>query len=45
LYPTIDLRAILKGILADQFGIPRPVLAEKIFPDFGAVAPMSGLVA
>ncbi len=45
LYPTIDLRAILKGILADQFGIPRPVLAEKIFPDSGAVAPMSGLVA
>jgi uncharacterized protein (DUF1501 family) len=44
LFPTIDLRAILKGILADQFGIPRPVLAEKIFPDSTAIAPMPGLV-
>jgi uncharacterized protein (DUF1501 family) len=45
LFPTMDLRAILKGILADQFGVTRTALGEKIFPDSGAVAPMSGLVA
>jgi uncharacterized protein (DUF1501 family) len=45
LFPTIDLRAILKGILADQFGIPRNQLANKIFPDSTAAAPMPGLVA
>jgi uncharacterized protein (DUF1501 family) len=45
LFPTMDLRAILKGILADQLEVTRAALAEKIFPDSGAVAPMSGLVA
>ncbi len=44
LFPATDLRAILKGIFADQFGISRPVLAEKIFPDSADIAPMSGLV-
>jgi uncharacterized protein (DUF1501 family) len=44
LFPTTDLRAILKGIFADQFGISRAVLAEKIFPDSAAVAPRPGLV-
>ncbi|WP_414684810.1 DUF1501 domain-containing protein [Methylosinus sp.] len=45
LAPTHDLRAVLKGLLADQFGLPAQALAEKAFPDSAAVAQMSGLIA
>jgi uncharacterized protein (DUF1501 family) len=45
LYPTIDLRGVLKGVLADQFGLSSKTLAEVIFPDSAGVAPMKGLVA
>ena len=45
LAPTTDLRSVLKGVLADQFGLSPKVLAEKVFPDSPAVAPMAGLVA
>jgi uncharacterized protein (DUF1501 family) len=44
LLPTTDLRAVLKGILADQFGLPTGVLAERIFPDSRDVRPMRGLI-
>jgi uncharacterized protein (DUF1501 family) len=44
LAPTTDLRAVLKGVLKDQFGIADRVLAENVFPDSGAVKPMQGLV-
>ena len=44
LYPTLDLRGALKGVLADQFGLSRKTLAEAIFPDSGAIAPAKGLV-
>jgi uncharacterized protein (DUF1501 family) len=44
LYPTADLRAVLKGILADQFGLAPKTLAEAIFPDSASIAPMKGLV-
>ena len=44
LAPTTDLRAVLKGVLADQFGLSPKVLAEKVFPDSAAVAPLAGLV-
>ena len=45
LYPTMDLRGVLKGLLADQFGLSQKTLAGAIFPDSGAIAPMKGLVA
>jgi uncharacterized protein (DUF1501 family) len=45
LYPTADLRGVLKGLLADQFGLAPKTLAEVIFPDSAGVAPMKALVA
>jgi uncharacterized protein (DUF1501 family) len=44
LAPTTDLRAVMKGVLKDQFGLADRVLAERVFPDSGAVKPMQGLV-
>jgi uncharacterized protein (DUF1501 family) len=45
LAPTTDLRAVMKGVLHDQFGVAERVLAETVFPDSAAVKPMKGLVA
>ena len=45
LAPTTDLRAVMKGVLKDQFGIGDRVLAESVFPDSVGVKPMRGLVA
>jgi uncharacterized protein (DUF1501 family) len=45
LRPITDLRAVLKGLLAEQFGLSATVLAETVFPDSGSVKPMNGLVA
>ena len=45
LKPTTDLRAVLKGLLADQFGLSAAVLGDKVFPASGEVKPMAGLVA
>jgi uncharacterized protein (DUF1501 family) len=44
LAPTTDLRAVMKGVLKDQFGIAEKVLAESVFPDSSAVKPLQGLV-
>ena len=33
LAPTTDLRAVMKGVLKDQFGLAERVLAESVFPD------------
>ncbi|MFN3673200.1 MAG: DUF1501 domain-containing protein, partial [Bosea sp. (in: a-proteobacteria)] len=44
LKPTTDLRAVAKGVVADLFGLSGPVMAERIFPGSGAVAPLQGLV-
>lgn len=41
---TTDLRAVLKGLLADQFGLSAQALADKAFPDSASVAPMRGLL-
>ena len=43
LAPTTDLRALLKGVLADQLGISAGALGEKVFPESAGVAPMQGL--
>ncbi len=45
LKPTTDIRAVLKGLLADQFGLSASVLGDRIFPESGAIAPMKGLIA
>ncbi len=44
LKPTTDLRAVLKGVLADHLGLPAARLAQTAFPDSAGVAPMPGLV-
>jgi uncharacterized protein (DUF1501 family) len=44
LLPTTDLRAVIKGVLADHLGLSERVLAETVFPDSAAARPMRGLV-
>jgi len=45
LKPTTDLRAVLKGVLADHLGLSADTLARTVFPDSLGVRPMSGLIA
>jgi uncharacterized protein (DUF1501 family) len=45
LRPTIDVRAVLKGLLQDHLGLSAGVLTERIFPDSAAVRPLQGLLA
>jgi uncharacterized protein (DUF1501 family) len=42
---TIDLRAVLKGLLRDHLRVDERVLTADIFPGSDAVAPMTGLLA
>lgn len=44
LKPTTDLRGVIKGLLADQFGLSEQVLADVIFPDSATVKPIKNLV-
>jgi uncharacterized protein (DUF1501 family) len=44
LAPTTDLRAVVKGMMADHLGISERVLASTVFPDSAAARPMKGLV-
>jgi uncharacterized protein (DUF1501 family) len=44
LKPTTDLRAVFKGLLRDHIRADDKVLASAVFPDSGAVKPISGLV-
>ncbi len=45
LRPTTDLRAVLKGLLAEQFGLSPAVLGTAVFPGTLAVKPMRDLIA
>jgi uncharacterized protein (DUF1501 family) len=45
LRPTTDVRAVLKGVLADHLGLSSQALARAVFPDTLGVAPMTGLIA
>lgn len=45
LYPTTDLRAVLKGILRDHLGLSEQVLYTTVFPDSIGVLPIEGLIA
>ena len=44
LKPTIDLRAVLKGVLRDHLRVEEGALATSVFPDSADVKPISGLV-
>ena len=43
--PTLDMRALFKGLLAGQFGVDRRALDNVVFPDSAGVAPTANLVA
>jgi uncharacterized protein (DUF1501 family) len=43
LQPTADLRAVAKGLLAQQFALDAAAL-NGVFPDSGAIPPMRGLL-
>jgi uncharacterized protein (DUF1501 family) len=43
--PTTDLRAVLKGVLAEHFEAPAGLLAASAFPESAAVRPATGLIA
>ena len=43
--PTMDMRGLFKGVLAEQLGVSRRALDTTVFPDSGAVAPTGGIVA
>lgn len=45
LRPTVDLRAVLKGILRDHIRCDERALAETIFPDSAAATPLGGLTS
>ncbi len=45
LNPTTDLRAVLKGLLADHLGLGASILASNVFPESDAVKPMQGLIS
>lgn len=45
LAPTSDVRAVLKGLLADWFDLSAAALGHKVFPESAAVKRMPDLVA
>lgn len=44
LAPTLDLRALLKGVLADHLGVPKRALDENVFPDSSGIKPVKDLI-
>lgn len=44
LKPTLDVRALLKGVLRDHVGLTDRALADEVFPSSAAVKALSGLV-
>ena len=44
LRPTRDLRAVLKGVLAEHMGIDHTALNGSIFPDSDDIRPVGGIV-
>jgi len=41
---TMDLRAVMKGVLHDHLGVPQPALDSKIFPGSAAIRAVVGLI-
>lgn len=44
LAPTLDMRSLFKGVLADHLGVGRAVLEKTVFPDSAAARPLRGVV-
>jgi uncharacterized protein (DUF1501 family) len=44
LRPTLDLRSVCKGVLAEQLSATETQLETKIFPESKAAKPMTGLL-
>lgn len=44
LFPSTDLRGVLKGALRDHLGIEAAELNSRVFPDSVGVRPMDGLI-
>ncbi|HEX4389286.1 MAG TPA: DUF1501 domain-containing protein [Steroidobacteraceae bacterium] len=44
LSPTLDLRAVLKGVLGEHLGVPQRALEESVFPESAAARPLRGLM-
>jgi len=44
LKPTLDLRAVMKGLLAEQLGVPERALESTVFPDSRQARPLRGLL-
>lgn len=44
LAPTLDMRGLFKGVLADHMGLDRRALEATVFPDSASAPPVTGLV-
>ncbi len=44
LAPTLDLRCVLKGLLAEQLHVPARALEKSVFPDSDSARPLEGLL-
>jgi len=42
--PTLDMRGLFKGVLAEHMGLDRAVLERDVFPGSAAAKPVAGLV-
>jgi uncharacterized protein (DUF1501 family) len=42
--PTLDMRALFKGVLAEHMGVDRALLETKVFPGSKTAKPVTGLV-
>ncbi len=42
--PTLDMRGLFKGVLAEHMGVDRAALERGVFPDSAAAKPVTGLV-
>ena len=45
LFPAVDMRAVLKSVLAAHMGIAPAPLDDHVFPDSRGVKPLDGLIA
>ena len=44
LRPTLDLRSVMKGLLAEHFQVPQRALESSVFPDSAQARPLKGLL-
>ena len=45
LAPTLDIRSVFKGVLADHLGVDRRALEASVFPDSREARPVADLIA